>query len=662
MRSTPPHILLTNYAMLEYLLLRPEDCEFFDDDTGQHWSFIVLDEAHIYDGAIGIEMAMLLRRLKDRVVRSEHGRLRCIATSATMGGGPSDFPEAVRFAADLFGETFEWNQHDPQRQDAVAATKAPAANLGDIWGVGPPAMYFNVASKIRDRSWVDKDPSARISELIQAAKPYVPDDILRNAEEAAENAQISDLRSGHSQPETDAFLFQLLRGDGNSHELHELLGEKPYFLPEIATKMFPGEKDPPQRLIDFVDLAVRARPDNEAFSLLPARYHVFARALEGAFGCLNASAHADGKPKVFLSRHERCPECDSWILEIASCSRCGATYVVGREEQIDSEIRGESQPAYILRQLSGTSEGLFGRKAYYLLGDYVGGQDEDEIVATGEDFDTQESVGEQLVVCLKCGHIHPDARAICTCGSVATVSMHSVPTKDNLEPKRCMSCGSRSNGSVIYRFLTGQDAPVSVLATALYQKLPPASDPEMRGHPGEGRKLLAFADSRQDAAFFAPYIERTYRQVLHRRLILKTLLEDEAGCSGLLRLQDVGRTRLMVQAEAAGVFTQAQSFDERQREVSSWLVQEFIALDRRLSLEGMGLLQYRLVKPEYWQPPRALMEAPWDLSSEEAWTLTAMLLDTLRHQGAVTFPLNVDPRADDFTPRNRSIFVREEWC
>ena len=105
MRKNPPHILLTNYAMLEYLLMRPEDCEFFDDETGRHWRFVVLDEAHIYDGAIGIELAMLLRRLKDRVVDGQEGRLRCIATSATLGGGIKDNPSAMAFAKNLFGET-----------------------------------------------------------------------------------------------------------------------------------------------------------------------------------------------------------------------------------------------------------------------------------------------------------------------------------------------------------------------------------------------------------------------------------------------------------------------------------------------------------------------------------------------------------------------------
>ena len=45
MRSRPPHILLTNYAMLEYLLLRPEDNMFFDGVYANRWNYLVLDEA-----------------------------------------------------------------------------------------------------------------------------------------------------------------------------------------------------------------------------------------------------------------------------------------------------------------------------------------------------------------------------------------------------------------------------------------------------------------------------------------------------------------------------------------------------------------------------------------------------------------------------------------
>jgi len=52
MRRTPPHILLTNYSMLEYLLLRPSDSPLFDDGQATWWTFLVLDEAHQYRGHV----------------------------------------------------------------------------------------------------------------------------------------------------------------------------------------------------------------------------------------------------------------------------------------------------------------------------------------------------------------------------------------------------------------------------------------------------------------------------------------------------------------------------------------------------------------------------------------------------------------------------------
>ncbi len=58
LREDPPKILLTNFAMLEYLLLRPRDSELF---RHQCLKYIVLDEAHTYSGAQGIEVALLMR-------------------------------------------------------------------------------------------------------------------------------------------------------------------------------------------------------------------------------------------------------------------------------------------------------------------------------------------------------------------------------------------------------------------------------------------------------------------------------------------------------------------------------------------------------------------------------------------------------------------------
>ena len=86
MRQTPPNILITNYAMLEYLLLRPDDNVFFDGDYAKFWRFLILDEAHTYSGAKGIGTSMLIRRLKQRVYSSEPSPSNCDATRATIGG------------------------------------------------------------------------------------------------------------------------------------------------------------------------------------------------------------------------------------------------------------------------------------------------------------------------------------------------------------------------------------------------------------------------------------------------------------------------------------------------------------------------------------------------------------------------------------------------
>ncbi len=64
-QQDPPHILLTNYVMLEYMLLRPAERVFTERATS-HLEFLVLDELHTLRGRQGADVAMLLRRLRER--------------------------------------------------------------------------------------------------------------------------------------------------------------------------------------------------------------------------------------------------------------------------------------------------------------------------------------------------------------------------------------------------------------------------------------------------------------------------------------------------------------------------------------------------------------------------------------------------------------------
>lgn len=104
--AAPPDILMTNYKMLDYLLVRPKDAELWkNNSTPDTLKYIAVDELHTFDGAQGTDLACLLRRLKARLSILP-GQLCCIGTSATMGS--KDSSDSIRqYAADVFGEEFE---------------------------------------------------------------------------------------------------------------------------------------------------------------------------------------------------------------------------------------------------------------------------------------------------------------------------------------------------------------------------------------------------------------------------------------------------------------------------------------------------------------------------------------------------------------------------
>lgn len=101
--DNPPHILLTNYVMLEYMLLRRAERHFFDQTLAGNVEFLVLDELHTYRGRQGADVAMLVRRLRERL---GNPKLLCVGTSATLVSGATRQERqqrAANIATQLFG-------------------------------------------------------------------------------------------------------------------------------------------------------------------------------------------------------------------------------------------------------------------------------------------------------------------------------------------------------------------------------------------------------------------------------------------------------------------------------------------------------------------------------------------------------------------------------
>lgn len=612
MQASPPHILLTNFAMLEYLLLRPADSPLFDPPYGGHWRFVVLDEAHVYNGAQGAEIAMLLRRVRERVLAGERGRWQCFATSATLGRGAEDYPQLINFARKLFDEPFQYT-NDTQSQDIVEAQRLSLVRAAADYEL-PERMYGDLRQLFR------ADPSGCGPALIDAVR-----------------AVGVRMPGGASQWEGARVLAHVLHRDRRVIALQRELEQGTKDIADLARSLFPEQGE--DALVDLVDLGVSARERPEDAPVLPARYHFFARSLNGAFLCLHPD-HPAAQSRFKLARHEHCPDCaptrHSVMFELGTCRRCRAAYLVGELEDGTNKVQPSSR--------------MGAKQRFLLLDDVAEADDEDEAVLEVDDTGDW----HRRHLCPGCGVVLESSDASCECRPaplrLAVTLLRPSPRTGQLH--RCAACGSRTTGEIVSRTETGSDAPVAVIATDLYQELPASSDETQRLKIGAGRKLLSFADSRQDAAFFAAYLERTYGRSVRRRLIADAVADLQAGHPRfedlLLPIRRSAEGHLILDPDASPAANNAA--------VDSWLMQEVLSFDRRTNLEGTGTADIHVAVPRQFKAPQFLTEL--GLTDVEATDLVLLLLQTLRESGAVTTPDRVDIRDEVFAPRNRQFGVR----
>lgn len=104
--DAPPDILLTNFKMLDYALMKHNFHRLWLHNLADPglFRFLVLDELHTYDGAQGTDVANLIRRLKLKLSLPE-GQLCAVGTSATIGSGPEAPALLAEYATKVFGET-----------------------------------------------------------------------------------------------------------------------------------------------------------------------------------------------------------------------------------------------------------------------------------------------------------------------------------------------------------------------------------------------------------------------------------------------------------------------------------------------------------------------------------------------------------------------------
>ncbi len=241
MQDRPPDILLTNYKMLDYLLLRQDDQDLWRYNDRGVLRFLVVDELHQFDGAKATDLACLIRRLKRRL-QADDGSLCCVGTSATMGG-PEAHQELREFAGRLFGETFDEDSVIREHRQDVAAFLA---------GV---AMEHT------------QEPGPEDLETLAAANWPDPEQWLRNQERLWFDPSDTD---GDGKPLDDRDWALRLGGRLMRHatfrSLLELLERGPVSIDEVVSSMAQGRaswRDDPElgrlAVLSLIGLASAAR-------------------------------------------------------------------------------------------------------------------------------------------------------------------------------------------------------------------------------------------------------------------------------------------------------------------------------------------------------------------------------------------------------------------
>lgn len=627
-RRTPPNILLTNYSMLEYLLLRPQDAPLFEGAFGSSWRHIAIDEAHIYSGALGTEIAYLLRRLKARI-RCDAGvtpQLQCYATSATIGS-PEDMPKVAKFAQDIFGEPFEQGEGAPA---VIQSTQSsPVSDLRDEpWGELPLSAWIGLRKSLID------DPTGKHALAVLAT--FAPQSEM----DAAMREQSPKLSLGRVLLGESSTATLVQKTSGGLINLTDIKA-----IEEIGIDALTADDAGVEALSSMIEVLSSAQR-SENVPILSSRYHSFMRAPEGLY--INLFKKRLVAKKTVGEPYDE--ENDVPVYEVSVCRRCGQAYILGNEVN-------DKKFAWLNPRHSGTNaDDHFLPRDYYRIA-------HDGIEDASEDSKDTGIDGTIEWLCPVCGTLHDAKRG--GAHRFRHEEVDRIPLEHGTateEDSRCTHCGYR-NRYAIQPMRVSPEAAGSIVCYELTRLLPPfeqqapdEDDPFAEFEDNDGERpgsIICFSDKRQDAAFFAPAMERTYNQITIRQMIREAVEElDQPGkkCapSDIARwLAGEGMRRHPIQDEDIN------SNMAKLNLAWAWVIDELEAEDSRNSLEGLGVLRFEpSIILEYLNGPfaktvgKTITELPGTISgwmgSEDYVLLLRMCLDTLGGHGGITVPQGVD--------------------
>jgi hypothetical protein len=495
LRRNPPHILLTNYMMLEYLLVRPADREAIF--ANHRCRFLVLDEVHTYRGVLGSNIALLVRRLKAHLTRAHQDwnvnvsdadrkfrfpRLISVGTSATIKSLDEENlssqeahivrDKAVQeFFARLTGESFD-------------TIKVLSEELRDIQ-IPPDAQYS--------------------SEIIRDHQVNLSD------EEAVRQALCHLAGVEKSLPLKDAGRKCRILWD-----LSALLIRRPMSISQLVTQI--KETVPERANLDEeeirgeVQMALKLGGTllEGTPGALQLRAHRFIRGGWQFHRCINPACG-----RLYPMGEEWCT-CGHRTAPLYLCRNCGADYLrfVGDEEA--SSLQPSAIPTDELEWML-YEPGRF---------DMQLGEDNGEIESEETDTPRTRPIRRRLPTQIRKRPVLHGSFDLQTLSFSQDENVY--PFRVTLSPARtqCLCCGGTAGSrNVITPVGLGTSAALKVLGEGMLDAL---AREEQDSEGDHKNRLLIFSDSRQDAAHQARFIIFASRYDRMRRRVFQLLKREGA--------------------------------------------------------------------------------------------------------------------------------------
>ncbi len=609
-RRNPPHILLTNYMMLEYLLVRPADRE--DIFANHRCRFLVLDEVHTYRGALGSNIALLIRRLKAHLARARQDWLPDVPAADYARRYPALVPVGTSATIKSVSEG-EVSAEEALRQRDQAVQE----------------FFAKLTGVESDSIRVFGEEIQEIQILPEAA--YPPQPVDPDSVDIADSESVRLALCQLAGVSDDASLGEAARRYRLLWDLNRWLVGSPLSLGQIVERVqqeIPERRgadgEQVRREVEAALIVGAALPDGVP-GALRLRAHRFIRGGWRFHRCVNPSCG-----RLYPMGEERC-DCGYPTAPLYLCRNCGADYLrfVG-----DHEL-GPLRPSAV------ASEGP--EWMLYEYGRFETVSDDPESDAENEEETATPSVGRRR---RELGQMK-GRRVLTGSFDPATLAFSQDETdyelKVMLAPARtrCLCCGGTAGSrNVVTPISLGTSAALKVIGEGLLEALGEAN----RGRPGHDGKerLLIFSDSRQDAAHQARFILFASRYDRMRRRLVR-ILEDEGELPIQRAVELLGDQGVRERDNPhAPEEEDAWIPDEAMQRIRTWeeapLLDDLsVTAGYRATLLNLGLVGVRYHRlDEYIGARGADLAAELGVSTEALEYICRCLLDEMRVRGALS--------------------------